>query len=55
MSKIEIKTRDGACPSHIYQPAGAGPWPAVLVFMDGLGIRPAMLRRLGCRNGQECC
>jgi carboxymethylenebutenolidase len=44
MSTIEIETRDGLCPSHVYRPAGAGPWPAVLVFMDGLGIRPAMLQ-----------
>ena len=43
MSKIDIKTRDGVCPSYVYQPAGEGPWPAVLVFMDGLAIRPAML------------
>lgn len=43
MNKIEIKTRDGICPSYVYRPASAGPWPAVLVFMDGLGIRPAML------------
>jgi carboxymethylenebutenolidase len=43
MSKINIKTRDGTCPSYVYQPAGKGPWPAVLVFMDGLAIRPAML------------
>src|ERR1700728_9196 len=43
MDKIEITTRDGPCPSYIYRPAGSGPWPAVLVFMDGLGIRPAML------------
>lgn len=43
MSKITIKTRDGTCPSYVYQPAGKGPWPAVLVFMDGLAIRPAML------------
>jgi carboxymethylenebutenolidase len=43
MSKIDIKTRDGTCPSYVYQPAGDGPKPAVLVFMDGLGIRPAML------------
>jgi len=53
MSKIDIKIRDGLCPSHVYRPAGAGPWPAVLVFMDGLGIRPAMLEvgeRLS-RNG----
>jgi carboxymethylenebutenolidase len=43
MSKIEIQTRDGRCPSYVYRPAGEGPWPAVLVFMDGIGIRPAML------------
>jgi carboxymethylenebutenolidase len=43
MSKIDIKTKDGTAPSYVYRPAGSGPWPAVLVFMDGLGIRPAML------------
>ena len=43
MKKIDIKTRDGVCPTYVYRPAGAGPWPAVLVFMDGLAIRPAML------------
>lgn len=43
MSKIEIRTRDGDCPSYIYRPTHDGPWPAVLVFMDGVGIRPAML------------
>src|SRR5271155_4434797 len=43
MNKIEIKTADGSCPSYVYRPGGAGPWPAVLVFMDGLAIRPAML------------
>ena len=44
MSKIDIGTRDGLCPSYVYRPTGAGPWPAVLVFMDGLAIRPAMLQ-----------
>jgi carboxymethylenebutenolidase len=43
MTQISIKTRDGICPSYVYQPAGEGPWPGVLVFMDGLAIRPAML------------
>jgi len=43
MNKIDIKTRDGTCPSYVYRPTGQGPWPAVLVFMDGLAIRPAML------------
>jgi carboxymethylenebutenolidase len=43
MTKIEIETRDGKCPSYVFRPDGGGPWPAVLVFMDGVGIRPAML------------
>jgi len=43
MRRIEIKTRDGVCPSYEYRPSGTGPWPAVLVFMDGLAIRPALL------------
>src|SRR5256884_1242803 len=43
--KIEIATRDGLAPSYVFRPEGPGkgPWPAVLVFMDGIGIRPAML------------
>jgi len=43
MSKIEIATHEGTCPSYVYRPTGSGPWPAVLVYMDGIGIRPAML------------
>lgn len=44
MKAIDIKTRDGLCPSYIFQPdQGAPPWPGVLMYMDGLGIRPAML------------
>jgi len=43
MSTIEIKTRDGTCPCHVYRPPGTGPWPAVLIYMDALAIRPAML------------
>jgi carboxymethylenebutenolidase len=41
--KITINTRDGGCPAYVYRPDGNGPWPGVLIFMDGLGIRPAML------------
>jgi carboxymethylenebutenolidase len=49
MSRIEIMTADGVCPSYVFRPTtGNGPWPAVLVFMDGLGIRPAVLD-LGAR------
>jgi carboxymethylenebutenolidase len=40
---IEVAAEDGACPLHVFRPAeGAGPWPAVLVLMDGLGMRPAL-------------
>ena len=43
MQRIMIQTRDGQCPGYVYRPAGHGPWPAVLVYMDALAIRPAML------------
>jgi carboxymethylenebutenolidase len=43
MTKIDLTTKDGTCPGYVYRPSGSGPWPAVLGFMDGLGIRPAML------------
>jgi carboxymethylenebutenolidase len=43
MDRIDIETRDGVCPSYVFRPPVGAAWPAVLVFMDGLGIRPAML------------
>jgi carboxymethylenebutenolidase len=43
MTRIDITTRDGICPSYVYRPGADGPWPAVLVYMDGVGVRPAML------------
>ncbi|MFT4075725.1 MAG: dienelactone hydrolase family protein [Asticcacaulis sp.] len=42
MEKIEIKTRDGICPAFVFRPEGQGAWPAVLMYMDGPGMRPAM-------------
>jgi carboxymethylenebutenolidase len=39
---IEIATDDGKCPAHVFRPSGKGPWPGLLFFMDGIGIRPAM-------------
>lgn len=37
MTQLTIETADGACPAYAY---GAG--PSVLMFIDGLGMRPAM-------------
>src|SRR6185437_10854100 len=39
---IQIDTQDGVCPAHLFQPDGDGPWPGVLFYMDGIGIRPAL-------------
>ncbi len=41
-SHIEIRTDAGLCRAEVFQPAGEGPWPGVLMFHDGLGMRPAM-------------
>ncbi|MCJ2129747.1 dienelactone hydrolase family protein [Methylobacterium sp. E-045] len=40
--QISIRTRDGDCPSHVMIPAGTGPWPGVILYMDAGGIRPTM-------------
>jgi carboxymethylenebutenolidase len=41
--EIGIATGDGECPASLFTPtAGDGPWPGVIFFMDGLGIRPAL-------------
>ena len=46
---VAIRTKDGDCPTYVVTPKGAGPWPAVILYMDAGGIRPAlvdMARRL---------
>jgi carboxymethylenebutenolidase len=40
---LDLETPDGSCPVHVYRPDGDGPWPAVVVFMDGIGMRPAIM------------
>ena len=38
-----IRTTDGQCPASVLTPEGAGPWSAAIFFMDGFGIRPALV------------
>lgn len=38
----DFTTADGVCHAHVFTPDTPGPWPAVLVFMDGIGIRPTL-------------
>lgn len=40
--ELLLEAGDGRCSAHVYHPDGAGPWPGVIVFMDAMGIRPAM-------------
>jgi carboxymethylenebutenolidase len=42
MEQVSIRTRDGDCPTYVFTPSGSGPWPAVIFYMDGLGIRPTL-------------
>jgi carboxymethylenebutenolidase len=39
---IDIKTKDGLAPCHFFSPPQKGSRPAVIFFMDGIGIRPAL-------------
>jgi carboxymethylenebutenolidase len=40
---IEITTADGTCPATVFRPDDSAAHPAVIFYMDGLGIRPAIL------------
>jgi carboxymethylenebutenolidase len=42
--RTSIQTEDGSCPAHVFRPDGAEPCPAVLFYMDGIGIRPALFQ-----------
>jgi len=39
MARIEIATEDGVCPTFVFGDRGA---PNVLMYMDGIGMRPAL-------------
>lgn len=41
--QVNIKTADGIADSNVFYPSGAGPFPAVILYMDGIGIRPELL------------
>ncbi len=40
--QVSIKTGDGDCRAWVFRPEGQGPWPAAIIFMDGVAIRPAL-------------
>ena len=39
---IPVRTPDGTCPTHYFEPDASGELPGVIFYMDGPGIRPAL-------------
>lgn len=37
--EVTIPTADGECAATLHTPAGAGPWPAVILYPDAGGVR----------------
>jgi carboxymethylenebutenolidase len=42
MERIDIPTADGVLDCHLFTPESSGSWPAVIVYMDAFGVRPAL-------------
>jgi carboxymethylenebutenolidase len=40
---VTIEAFDGECPAHVFTPAKGGSGPAIVMYMDAGGIRPAVL------------
>jgi carboxymethylenebutenolidase len=40
--QVSIRTHDGECPTYVFRPPGDASHPAVIFYMDGLGIRPTI-------------
>ena len=45
---VVVKTPDGSADAALFHPAGKGPWPAVLMWPDIMGLRP-VFRQMGRR------
>jgi carboxymethylenebutenolidase len=39
---VQVQTPSGVCDAALIQPQGQGRWPAVIMFVDAFGLRPAM-------------
>jgi len=50
--EVQVKTPDGTCDAVLYHPEGQGAWPAVVIWTDIAGLRPAF-RDMGRRLAAE--
>src|SRR5580704_4659867 len=39
---VQVHTPSGVCDAALIHPQGTGRWPAVILFVDAFGLRPAM-------------
>ncbi|MEU9336896.1 dienelactone hydrolase family protein [Streptomyces sp. NPDC048290] len=39
---VDVPAADGTADAYLVRPAGGGPHPGVLMYMDGFGLRPAL-------------
>jgi carboxymethylenebutenolidase len=37
--RVDLSTPEGVLDCHVFEPAGSGPWPAVVLYMDAFGVR----------------
>lgn len=37
--RVDLQTPDGVLDCYVFEPAGAGSWPAVVLYMDAFGVR----------------
>src|SRR5206468_589664 len=51
-TEVMVPTPDGSADAALFHPAGAGSWPAVLMWPDILGLRP-VFREMGRRLAAE--
>jgi carboxymethylenebutenolidase len=49
---VNVPMASGVCDAALFYPEGKGPWPAVLVWTDILGLRP-VFREMGSRLAAE--
>ena len=49
---VTVKTTDGACDAVLFHPNSKGRWPAVLIWPDIMGLRPAF-RDMGARLASQ--
>jgi carboxymethylenebutenolidase len=40
--RVDLRTDEGTLDTYVFHPAGTGPWPPVVMYMDAFGIRPQL-------------